>query len=572
MISNVRDILSAVSIEDVVGRRVQVVRKSGNPMCRCPFHGQGAERTPSLKLNVERDAWYCFGCKEHGSKVDFVMRHDGLEYVAALEVIAAEAGVEVKYDAAGAGAETGPRRQDLYAALTQAAVHYHNRLLENADALAYAASRGLDPDRCRRWQIGYSVGDRVADCGPDVDHLVAAGVLGRGEDKIRVYDPLSARLIIPLRDHAGRVVGFTARSLPGNESAAKYKNTADTPLFHKGEHLFGIDTAVQLLRKSADSALYVLEGQLKALACQENGLAAVAPGGAALSERQAVSLLRQSTKIVLCFDRVKSGGERDSAGCKAALQAAELLRSMEADVWFGFLELPELAPAGARDPDDLMAVNLQVKYQQVGLEDGLMDLCAGHLEAGSADWATAVSTLVLPVCCAHPDPLHVRTSLRRLSVLTGFSESELSGAATRRQQLAAGKGAGAQAPCPEAQPAATPVDTTLTPEKLLVAFALQWPHRGNDWQAVVPWVGLPEKLSAVLLASGRVREFADHAGVQPADAAARIAGLNPEQRVFLRQWASVPLPRPPTLEAVAALGRKIAEAEKAPRVRAYVAV
>ena len=490
-ILNECEIKRASHIEDIVGRRVPLkpARSGGHLEGSCPFHPSKSGR--SFHVDPERGSWYCFGCSEGGSLADFLMKFENCDYPGALEIMAAESGVMVQY-AEGAPSEGGDRpqatRQQILQALEAACRHYQERLKLNPKALEYLEKRGFGADVVARWRFGYAFGSSVAAVASK-ETLVAAGVLKGGGIGGDFYDPLAGRVTIPLCDHAGRVLGFTGRLIDGSSDRPKYLNTGETMVFKKGRTLFGLREAKELARSRPKMPLHVLEGQLKAVAAIEAGLPAVAAGGTAFTPEQAALAVGVSERVAICPDP-------DEAGLKSVLANAPVLRDKEAEVFVGELEVPDSLTEPVKDPDDLRAMGLPVKYQYYGLVDWLY----GRLTDGLAD-------------------------------AEGLKE------VTRRLL-----------PVVEAQPLAA-----LRWDRVLLAAVLRGGPELRGWESWIPWADLPAGLLGALAQVSHIRRYAEAFGVSVADAAAAVA--DGDALAYYRYWLSVDVGR----QDVASLASSVSE-------------
>jgi DNA primase len=553
MISNIGEIQERADIVDIIGHRVALRPEHANYCGECPFHGKSRTGT-SFKVYPKKRRWYCWGaCKVGGNVFDFLVRYESISFLEAVELVAAEAGVSVQYTPGSATERDRPQRQSLFAACAAAAIHYANELQANPAALEYARSRGLSEEIVDAWQIGYARGNSVSACA-DQDKLVAAGILRspRPESQNRdPYDPLHGRLVIPLRDPVGHIVGFTGRSLPGADSAARYLNTADTQIFQKGELLFGFYSTRSA---GCDTSVgrVVVEGQLKAIACQVAGIPAVAPGGATLTRRQALLLARGKSPVLLAYDN-------DAAGHKATATAIRELQALQYPVSVGILEIPANAPEGVRDPDDLLAAGLPIGYREVDwLAWSLDTLCPA--EVNTALWARQISAEVLPLVAAHPNPLVRHVDIKRLAQLTQLPVAD----------LAAGCVSPVAAPktrTREAEPA--PVDPKMTSGRVLCAAALQASllPTANWWQNCVSFADLPWVLVQSLVCIAAVRRRAESLQIPVSSAIGQHPGLSPQHAAQFAHWAAVPLPVEPDPAAFAKIAGRVAAAEHLNRLR-----
>jgi DNA primase len=338
------ELRARVGVADVVGRRVRLTRKGREHLGLCPFH---KEKTPSFTVNDEKGFYHCFGCGEHGSAIDFVMKTEGLSFPETVERLAAEAGMEVPVDTPEER-ERARRQQTLYDVMEAAAAFYARtlRMPEGKAALDYLRGRGLDDKIISRFGLGFAPDVRgalkgaLARAGTDEDQLVAAGLMKRSDDGRDPFDYFRRRIMFPITDKRGRTIAFGGRIMGDGEP--KYLNSPDTPLFNKGRVLYGVAQAAPSAYKSGE--IVVAEGYMDVIALNRAGFeAAVAPLGTALTEDQMVLLWRLAPEPVVCFDG-------DAAGARAAARAAErVLPLLKPGFSLRFAILPE-----GEDPDSLI--------------------------------------------------------------------------------------------------------------------------------------------------------------------------------------------------------------------------
>ena len=287
----------------------------------CPFH---QEKTASFSVSPAKGVFYCFGCGKGGDAITFLRELEHLSYVEAIERLAQQAGVTLRYEGdSAADRRAAARRNALFSANEEAARLYHRMLLdgrEAQDARAYVAERGVSSTSIETFAIGYAPGypdfllRRLAkDLGPDV--LLEAGLATKGDDGV-VRDRFRGRLIFPVQDLQGRYLGFGARILPGDARAAemaKYLNTAETAIYRKGELLYNLNRARQSVARTGE--VFVVEGYTDVIGLAQVGVDnAVATCGTALGEKHFELLSRFATRAVLAFDS-------DEAGARAAERA-----------------------------------------------------------------------------------------------------------------------------------------------------------------------------------------------------------------------------------------------------------
>jgi DNA primase len=316
--TSVEDVKAAADMVAVVSGRTQLRKTGPRYMGRCPFH---EERTPSFSVNAVEKFYYCFGCGAKGDLITFVRETEQLDFAGAIEWLADRFNVQIEYE------ETTPqqdakrrRRERLFEVLDAAASFYERYLWDSqAGSLArdYLAGRGLAEDVCREYRLGLALGGttlvrKALERGFTREELAGAGLVNR-----RGNDYFSGRLLFPLADARGRVLGFQARKLRENDPLrAKYVNSPEGELFRKGDLLYGLDRARAEIAKQERAV--VVEGNTDVLALRQAGVEpVVASMGTALTDRQLKELNRLTTRLWLCFDG-------DAAGTAATLRGMEL--------------------------------------------------------------------------------------------------------------------------------------------------------------------------------------------------------------------------------------------------------
>ena len=338
------ELKARISLPEVIGRSVKLVRKGREQAGCCPFHN---EKTPSFY--VYDDHYHCFGCGAHGSAIDFVMNTENVNFPEAVEKLAAEAGMEVPSDTPEERARA-EKRQTLYDAVEAACAWFEKtlRMPEGKVGLDYLRDRGLDDETISRFRLGFAPDTRGA-CkaalsrdGISEELMVASGLLVQPEDPSRSpYDRFRGRVMFPITDRRGRVIAFGGRIIGDGEP--KYLNSPETDLFHKGRTLYALAQALPPARKQG--ALLVTEGYMDVIALHRAGFDwAVAPLGTALTEDQIQAMWKIVPEPVLCFDGDKAG---QRAAGRAAERALPLIRPGQG---LRFAVLPE-----GEDPDSLIA-------------------------------------------------------------------------------------------------------------------------------------------------------------------------------------------------------------------------
>ena len=350
------DLLGRVDIVEVIGQRIKLKKSGSNHSACCPFHN---EKTPSFTVSETKQFYHCFGCGAHGNAISFLIEYDNMHFIDAIETLAGIVGVEVPREAT----ETTPQRQQaqsLYELLQQCAQYYQQQLKTSTEAIDYLKQRGLSGEIAATFGLGYAPGGwhTLEKLLPGQnDQLLSAGMLTRN-DSGKVYDRFRERIMFPIRDRRGRVIGFGGRVMDNTEP--KYLNSPETPVFHKGSELYGVHEGRKAMLD--DGQVIVVEGYMDVIALAQRGVAnAVATLGTATNRQHAEQLYRIVPEIVFCFDGDRAG--RDAAW--RALQATLPALKDGRDAFFLFL------PDG-EDPDSVVR-------QQGG--DGFRHLLAGKISA-----------------------------------------------------------------------------------------------------------------------------------------------------------------------------------------------
>jgi DNA primase len=350
------EIRARLPVSEVVGKRVRLKKAGREWKGLSPFQ---QEKTPSFFVNDQKQAWFDFSSGKNGNIFDFVMETEGVGFVEAVERLAGIAGLALP--AATPEAERHEqRRKTLYDVMELAAKFFADTLASRngAKARGYLGDRGLTPATQLQFRMGYAPPDRFAlkeylgARGIPSEDMVEAGLLVGGDDIPVPYDRFRDRVMFPITDLRGRVIAFGGRALE-KDVAAKYLNSPETPLFHKGDNLYNLATARAAAHKGA--SLVVVEGYVDVIAMVTSGFAAtVAPLGTALTENQLALLWKMADEPILCFDG-------DKAGQKAAWRAADLaLPHLKPGKSLRFALLPE-----GQDPDDLARTGGRAAIEEV---------------------------------------------------------------------------------------------------------------------------------------------------------------------------------------------------------------
>ncbi len=338
------ELMTRIDIVEIIDTRVPLRKAGREYSARCPFHD---EKSPSFTVSQQKQFYHCFGCGAHGTALGFLMEYEHLDFVEAVHELAGQAGLQVPVQAVREN--VAQEAKDLYDFLEQAADFYCRQLRESRHAqraIEYLKNRGLSGEIVSNYNIGFAapgwntLSQALGLTGPTLQaQLAKAGMLIE-KDGGGYYDRFRDRIMFPIRDQRGRVIGFGGRVL--GEETPKYMNSPETPLFHKGRELYGLYEARKALR--AIDRLLVVEGYMDVVALAQHGIQyAVATLGTATTRDHAERLFRVASTLVFCFDG-------DRAGREAAWRALEnVLPVMHKGRQVSFMFLPE-----GEDPDSLV--------------------------------------------------------------------------------------------------------------------------------------------------------------------------------------------------------------------------
>lgn len=418
--SFIDELISRVDIVEVIDERVPLKKSGRDYVACCPFHD---EKTPSFSVSPTKQFYYCFGCSAHGTVVGFLMDYARLEFTEAIEELAERVGMEIPREVV----ETGHRQdtQTIYFMLEKASAYYRREIRDHENAAAavdYLKGRGLSGETAQHFGMGYAppgwdgLLSKLGGSASERAALVQAGLLidkGAGS----FYDRFRNRVTFPIRDRRGRTIGFGARAL-GDENP-KYLNSPETPVFHKGQELYGLYEARQANRTL--ERLFVVEGYMDVVSLAQFGITnAVATLGTAATAEHMVKLFRTTPRVVFCFDG-------DEAGKRAAWRAAETLLPLLKDGWLAsFIFLPD-----GQDPDSVVRSEGPEKF--LGLAENALPLSAflfEHLLAlgdlDSLDDRARLVELARPLLASIQAPAFKNLALKQLSQISGLGGSELS--------------------------------------------------------------------------------------------------------------------------------------------------
>ncbi len=418
--SFIDELLNRIDIVDLVDTRLQLKKTGREYQACCPFHN---EKTPSFTISPSKQFYHCFGCGAHGSAIGFLMEYDNLAYPEAIEELARSAGIEVPREAGGQQPQLEQQRSDHYALLERTDRFYRSQLRQHAGAdkvVEYLKARGLSGEIAQTFGLGY------APPGWDLlfKHLqdahsqslaIELGLLVEREGG-GSYDRFRDRVMFPILDRRGRCIGFGGRVL-GNETP-KYMNSPESPVFHKGQELYGLFEARKANRKL--ERLLVVEGYMDVVALAQFGLTnAVATLGTATTPEHLERLYRTVNEVVFCFDG-------DAAGSRAAWRALEnTLPVLRDGREARFLFLPD-----GEDPDTMIRrigadAFRQKTVESVPLSRFFYESLSQQVDTSSMDGRARLVELARPLLKTLPDSVFRDLMLEQLSEISGLKLAQL---------------------------------------------------------------------------------------------------------------------------------------------------
>ena len=413
----VAQVREGIDIVALLGEYISVKKGGRNFKARCPFH---EEKTPSFMISPERQRWHCFGCGKGGDCFTFLMEYEHIEFPEALRILAKRAGIVLKQSSFES--KNSEKKERLAEINSFAGQYYHyilTKLPAGKKALEYVTNRGVSEKALESFQIGYapSAMSGLSDYLVQKKKFTKEEVIDSGlayERNGRLRDFFYSRLMFPLIDTNGTVVGFSGRVLEDIQSGPKYINTRETLLYHKGEHLFGIHLTKEAIRKE-DQAILV-EGEFDVLSCFQNGVGnVVAVKGTALTERQVSLLGRFAQKITMCFDGDKAGQE----AIKRSLPIIE-----KKGLGISVVVIP-----GGKDPDEAIksspAQFLQAVKHDVGVYDFLLDVMSTRHDPTSIEGKKEIGGELLPIFSGIQNEIVKEHYMKKLSTTLQTSYESL---------------------------------------------------------------------------------------------------------------------------------------------------
>ncbi len=409
------ELLARTDIVEVIDIRVTLRKMGSNYAARCPFH---EEKTPSFTVSPSKQFYYCFGCAAHGNAIGFLMQYERLEFMDAVTALAAKAGMTIPENAS---APENQKTANLYTQMGEISKYYQQQLRHSQVAIDYLKKRGLTGEIAKRFGIGFAptgwhnLAQQFGSTSEAMQQLISTGMIIRKNNNEN-YDRFRNRIMFPIRDTRGRVIAFGGRTL--GDDTPKYLNSPETPLFHKGDELYGLYEA-----RHANSQLQkiiIVEGYMDVVALAQHEISyAVATLGTATSHKHVQRLLRYCTDLVFCFDG-------DNAGQRAAWRALEqVLPLMHDGVQISFMLLPS-----AEDPDSLVRKEGKTSFEQrvanaQPFSEFLFEQLSQQIDLSNADGKAKLAKLALQEIHKIPAGIFHELMLDKLAQIVGVATDKL---------------------------------------------------------------------------------------------------------------------------------------------------
>lgn len=417
--NDVEEVKARIDIGELVGKYVQLKPAGRNLKGLCPFH---SEKTPSFMVSPEKGIWHCFGCHLGGDSIAFYQKIENVDFPEALEELARQAGVTLE--------RKNTKSTQDYSRLVEAnreAARFFEAALgspKGKKAREYLAERQITSESIKHFGVGFApdewegVTKHLKAKGYTDDEILQSGLGIRG--KRGLFDRFRGRILFPIWDHRDRVVGFAGRILPGESDLAKYLNSPDSPIYHKGDVLYGLKQAREAIREQQEAVL--VEGNLDVILSAQAGVAnVVAASGTALTGLQLKRLSRLARRVVLAFDP-------DSAGLAALERVASLERPADLNLYVAPLPVGEdPADLALRDPEAWKKFTENATY----LYDYLLERVLARHKISTAPGKREASRELLVYLRAIPDEVERSHYLRLLAQRLGVAEEDVRRAAGR---------------------------------------------------------------------------------------------------------------------------------------------
>lgn len=413
----VEEVKTRLAIEDVIGEYVQLKRAGRNWRGLSPFSN---EKSPSFMVSPDKQIWHDFSSGKGGNMFSFIMEVEGVDFKGALEILARKAGIDLEQFRTTGSRTGGPNKERIYEALELATKFYQVQFSKHQPTLKYVLQkRQFTKETALEWRLGYSPNngsallDYAKTKGFTEKELQQAGLTAKSY-RGGLQDMFRGRLMIPLQDAQGRVIGFTARIMTDDPNAPKYINTPQTVLYDKSRHIYGLHLAKESIRK--DKFAVLVEGNLDVIASHQAGVRqVVATAGTALTEPHLKALSRFTGDIRLCFDA-------DKAGVAATERAIPIASRVK--VSLSIITIPS-----GKDPDELIKQSVEAWQQAITKQEYALDwLIARYqqlLDVKSAQGKREFTDVLLPVVRGLSDPVERDHYLTRVSEILGVSKDAL---------------------------------------------------------------------------------------------------------------------------------------------------
>ena len=417
--SFIDDLIARADIVEVINARVPLKKKGREYTACCPFHN---EKTPSFTVSEAKQFYHCFGCGAHGTAIGFLMEYEHLDFVDAIETLAAEYHLEVpRENSDDSTRHARDEKQPLYDVLDQASHLYQQQLRQTDRAIQYLKRRGLSGEIAKRYRLGYAPDewnfllDNMGDNSINIKKLKESGMLIEKSASKR-YDRFRDRIMFPILDRRGRTIAFGGRII--DEGEPKYLNSPETPIFHKGYELYGFYEARKTVRNLQH--IVVVEGYMDVVALAQHGIDyAVASLGTATTRDQIQKLFRTVREIIFCYDG-------DRAGHKAAWRALEnSLPILRDGLEARFLFLPD-----GEDPDSMVRKEGKDAFEgrlknAIPLSEFLFNRLQQDIDTRTVDGKARLADSAKPLLATLPESIFKDLMYKRLSELVGLSETKL---------------------------------------------------------------------------------------------------------------------------------------------------
>ena len=412
------ELVSRSDIVDIINARVPLKKAGREYKACCPFHN---EKSPSFSVSAEKQFYHCFGCGAHGTVIGFLMQYEKMEFLDAVADLAQRAGLELPREAQ---APREPGSADLHELMLRAARFFEQNLADNARAQGYIQSRGIDAKTCAKFSLGYAPDaweallKRFGTEDEERRRLLQVGlVLERsGERASGFYDRFRDRLMFPIRDSRGRVIGFGGRIIDQGEP--KYMNSPETPLFHKGRELYGLYEARQA--RVDFKRLLIVEGYMDVVRLHQAGITyAVATLGTATTQEHLTKIFRQTREVVFCFDGDRAGRQAAWRALENALPLAQDGRELK------FMFLPE-----GHDPDTLVAEEGPEAFETrmkdaLPLSEYLVQQLIADVDLDHVDGRAKLKALAGPLFARMPEGIYREMLADRLATRVSMPANKL---------------------------------------------------------------------------------------------------------------------------------------------------